>query len=139
MKIELNHKNWKKKVFMWLPLWFQVGLMIQRMVILRVRINISVSNNLVITYPMQSVCVIWYIHCCTLSLCYLGAEKNVDNHHRDPSNNTEKLSSWATKGSLSPRIRMNFRKISERPLPPPPAPFSENFIAIFSANRLRRH
>ena len=88
--------------------------MIQRMVILRVRINISVSNNLVITYPMQSVCVIWYIHCCTLSLCYLGAEKNVDNHHRDPSNNTEKLSSWATKGSLSPRIRMNFRKISER-------------------------
>ena len=43
------------------------------------------------------------------------------------------------KGSLSLPKRMNFRKISERPLPPPPAPFSENFIAIFSANRLRRH
>ena len=34
------------------------------------------------------------------------------------------------KGSLSPPKRMNFRKISERPLTPP-APFSENFIAIF--------
>ena len=43
------------------------------------------------------------------------------------------------KGSLSPPKRMNFRKISERPLTPPPAPFSENFIAIFSANWLRRH
>ena len=45
----------------------------------------------------------------------------------------------SAQGSLSLRKQMNFRKISERPLPPPPAPFSENFIAIFSANRLRRH
>ena len=30
----------------------------------------------------------------------------------------------------------NFRTAFE---PPPPAPFSENFIAIFPGNRLRRH
>ena len=27
------------------------------------------------------------VHCCTLSLCYLGAE--TDDHHRNPNRNTE--------------------------------------------------
>ena len=25
----------------------------------------------------------WVVHCCTLSLCYLGAE--TDDHHRNPN------------------------------------------------------
>ena len=38
---------------------------------------------------------------------------------------------YATKGSPYFPKAMNFRKISERPLTPPPAPFSEKNVAIF--------
>ena len=33
------------------------------------------------------------VHCCTLSLCYLGAE--TDDQHRNPNTNTE-IIYWAT-------------------------------------------
>ena len=45
--------------------------MMQRIVILRVRINISASNTLVVTYPTQSVGVIWYIAVPCLSVIWV--------------------------------------------------------------------
>ena len=65
------------------------------MLIIWVRINIVVSNTLVVTYPMQSVGVIWYIAVPCLSVTWVLRQMYIF-HHRDPSNNTEELYSWAT-------------------------------------------
>ena len=42
-------------------------------------------------------------------------------------------------GTLTPSKTDEFSEKFQTAFDPPPAPFSENFIAIFSANRLRRH